>query len=221
MDPKTAAILSRFKSPLASKWMLAEITRADDTVAQKSGREQVAVQLAPVVNNYPVGDLTARAYIQRAMEGDPPDALAQIRKRGAPFVRAVDPEFPELPHREGAGVYTVKTSMTCTDPVSGEEVSFSEGQSIGFSEYNIIRTHIDALTFDALQTLGDKTEDLVGTRLWIKPGKATYSEQYGVSQFINDYALDLPAGQESAGDDVIDRARQQELLAELGINVEV
>jgi len=231
VDNTTAALLSRFKSPVVQKWILCEIMKATPGDSQTSGRPQVAVELAPVVGNNPVRDLSLRAYPQAAMEGDPPDALAKIRKRGTPFIRAVDPEFPQRPHREDAGVYTVKTNQVCTDPITKETHEYAEGDTIGFTEYNRIQGAQDAMVFDALEALvsdEDLCEKLVGARLYVKPGKATYSEQYGVSQFINSFSMDTPKNwrtgddeEIAAEDDLIDREAQAQLLAALGIDVEV
>ena len=158
MDNKTAGILSRFKSPLSTKWMLAEIMDAEDGQAQTSGRDQVTAKLSPVANNNVVRDLNIAAYVGRSMDGDPPDALAKVRKRGYPFICAVDPDFPRLPFREGKGSYTVQQDITCTNPKTGETKDYKAGQNVGFSGYNDIAVEVDAMTFDALDTLGDKTE---------------------------------------------------------------
>jgi hypothetical protein len=215
MDPRKAAALSRFKTPLLAEWMLAQILEATDTTSQ-AGREQVAVTFAPVVNNVPQRDLSIRGYIGRPQEGDDPLTLKRIRERNGGFVRAIDPEFPRYPTRIGNGVYEVMQDISCTLP-SGEVVEYAAGQQIGWKEYSHVADEVDATVMERLMTLGGVVEDLPGKRIYIKPQKARLDDAGRISQFIGSYSAELSDGTSVADETVLDESQAQEFLAAMGL----
>lgn len=208
------AALSRFRTPLKNAWMLAEITAAEDTTSG-GGRPQINVRFAPCVGNVPQRDLEITGYIPKCEPDDDPQTLKNIKRRAGGFVRAVDPEFPRFPKKAMKGVYDVKDTVVAVG-YDGTETTHEEGTQVGFKEYDDICRTLDARIFRTLDELGERAKELVGMRIFIKPGKAKFDEEYGLSQFIDSYAGDL-GDTPVETDNLVDEDAQAALLDKLGL----
>lgn len=217
MDPARAAALARFTPPLANAWMIAEITSADNGYASTSGRAQVTVCFSPVAGNTVQRDIQIRGYIPRQEEGDSPQVLKKVLGRAKNFVRAVTPDIPAYPARIGRGVYSVVEDIEAVNYRTGETVVFQAGEQLDFKDYNLAAMGVEAKLFEAMQELGDRTAELKGKRLFIKPGKAFISDEGTVSQFIDGFAAQLKDGDVYLDSDFIDVELQESFLEAMGL----
>jgi len=211
------AILSRFKSPLKDDWMMAEITLGIDTTSQ-AGRPQLAIEFCPVVNNVPQRDLAIRGYIAKAQPDDDANTLKRVKRRGYGFVRAVDPEFPTFPKRVSKGLYEVTFPVEALS-IDGTKTMYQAGDQVAYKEYDDICRTIDAKVFQALDEIGERVEELVGLRLFIRPQKAQLGDDMSVSQFIGGYRGDM-GDTPFLDDELVDAEMESELLAKLGLDEE-